>query len=340
MPTGSGISAQIMAAEEVTVGTAVTVTRAYEFNSESLSLSKNIVQGYGLRAGGQYGRSTRRAYTTRSAGGSIEMDLASRGMGMWFKHMLGSSTSALLSGSAYQQIHVPGSLTGKSLTIQKGVPQTDGTVKPFTYRGCKLPSWEISCDVGEIATLSVDVDAWDEVTATALATAAYTAGTEVFHFAEGSLLLGGTVSTASGLTSISGGTVAASVKSASVKGENPMANERYFLGSSGVKAEQQENDWRTVGGSLSCEFVNQATVYDLFAADTATALQLKFISPNAISGANYPTVEITIPSIRFDGETPQVGGPDIVEFDADFTGLDDGTNPAVQIRYLTSDTSI
>jgi hypothetical protein len=337
---GSGLGASLGFGAESTVGTAVTPTSWVEFNSESLKLTKNAVQGQGLRGGGLYPRSSRRAYTTRSAGGDINLDVATQGMGLLFKNMLGAGTSALLSGSAYQQVHTPASLAGQSLTVQKLVPQTDGTLKDFTYPGSKVGGWELACTVGGILTLRCTIDAKDEVTSATVGTPAYNADADVFYFSEGALVLGGTVTTAAGVASVTGGTTVAAVKGATITGTNPMKDDRYFLGASGTKAEQIENGWRTLGGNLDAEFTDQATIYDVFAADSATALKLTFTGTTAISGSDYPTLEVLIPSIRFEGDTPQVGGPDVVGISAGFTGLDDGTNAAVQIRYVTADTAI
>ena len=337
MPIGAGLSAQLGFAAESTVGTIVTPTKFVEFNSETLSLQKNIVQGQGLRAGIQYPRRSRRAYTTKGAGGTVNLDVGTRTMGLLFKQMLGAASSALLSGSTYRQIHTPGDLTGVSLTLQKGVPQTNGTVKPFTYNGCKVSAWELACTVGDILRLQLTLDAWNETTATGLATASYV-NSDVFHFAQGALVLGGTVSTASGLASVSGGTTVAEVTGATINGTNPLKNDRFYFGSAGIKAEQLENDYRTVGGTLNAEFVNQATIYDVMAADTATALKLTFTG--SASGGVTPRLEVLIPSISFDGDSPQVGGPDVVSLNAPFTGLYDGTNAAVQIVYETADTAL
>lgn len=119
-----------------------------------------------------------------------------------------------------------------------------------------------------------------------------------------------------------------------------MATERFFFGAAGTKAEQVENDWRQISGSLDAEFTDLTSVYNTFSSDAATALRLTFTGTTAISGANFPTLEVLIPSIRFDTGAPAVGGPDLLSFGADFTGLDDGTNAAVQIRSVTSDTAL
>lgn len=344
MAYGSGLSGSFGVGQESTWGTSVTPTLWYEFNSESLGLEKNIVQGSGLRAGtgSRYARSTRRAYTTRTAGGTVEMDIPTKKAGLLFRHMLGSPVTTATqqaATAAYKQDHRPGSLTGMSLTLEKGVPQTDGTVQNFLYPGAKITDWEISCAVGEIATMSLTFDAKDEVTTGSLTTPSYTASNGVFHFAQGTLKLGGTPSTTSNVTSISGGTTIAQVTAANLSGTTPLATDRYYFGSAGAKAEQIENDWGSVTGSLDAEFVNQATIYDLYAADTSTALELTFVGAN-IASTYYYTLDIVCPVIFFDGETPKVGGPDIVGLSADFTVLDNGTDNAIQLSYTSTDTAL
>lgn len=340
MAIASGLGASLGIATESVVGTIVSPTRWLEFNSESLSLEKTVLQGAGIRGGGLHPRATRRAVTGRNAGGDVELDLATSGMGMLFRQMLGSSTSAVLSGSAYQQVHTPGDLTGKSLTVQKLVPDNAGTLVPFTYNGCKVASWSIACEVGAIATLRLTLDAKDETTATAAGTPAYSATAQVFHFGQASLVLGGTVATSSGVTSVTGGSTVASVRGVTLDynlnlttGED---NQRI-----GMKREQSEAAWRELTGNLDADFVSQAAIYDTFSADTGVALKVSFVGSTAISGAAYPTLEIIVPEIRFDGSTPQVGGPDLISIGAGFTGLQNAAlDPVVQIRYVTPDTSI
>lgn len=341
MPVAGGLGSSIGIASESAVGTIVSPTRWLEYNSESLHLEKTTINSMGLRGGGLVARSSRRAYTQREAKGDVELEVATKGMGLIFQQMLGgTSASAVLTGSAYQQIHVPGSLTGRSLSVQKLVTTDAAVIVPFTYKGMKVTDWELSCAVGEIATLSLTFDGWDEVTSTGAGTPSYV-DTAVFHFAQGAVSLGGTPSTTAGLTSISGGTTVATVRTASVTGTNPLATDRFFFGSAGVKAEQLENGWREYGGSLEAEFVSQAALYDAFAADSATTLKLSFVGTTAITGSTYPTLEVICPSIRLNGSTPQNDGPDITTMDVDFEALDDGTtNPAIQIRYVTADTSV
>src|SRR6185437_9278628 len=169
------LAAQLVALNETTFGFAPTLTspRTYEFKSETLALKKNTVQGQGLHgASGTlplYDRALRRVLTTYEGGGNIVMDLPGNQLGFWLQAMIGSygqtnATPAQISTSGvYTQVHQPGSLQGKSFTVQVGVPATDGTVEPKTHVGCKVESWEISVEVNQIAQLELTLDTRNEL---------------------------------------------------------------------------------------------------------------------------------------------------------------------------------
>jgi len=48
-------------------------------------------------------------------------------------------------------------------------------------------------------------------------------------------------------------------------------------------------------------------------------------------------IVMTIPNVRFEGTTPNVSGPDVLDLDMPFTGLYDGTNSPLTIQYYTTD---
>lgn len=340
MGIGSGLGSQIGIAQETTPGTAVTVTRFLEFNKESLQFTQESIQGKGLHAGGQYDRLGRYVRTTKTVAGSIDMDVATKGMGLLFAHMLGSTGAATQIGStaAWKQIHTPGPLQGRSLTIQKAVPQaTDGVAKAYTYSGAKIPEWTLSNAVGEILTLSLNVDAWDEVDTTPLAAASYPLA-EVFHFAQAAVKFGGTAAINTGVTSITGGTAVAGLSAFELKGTNPMATDRFFLGSSGLKAEQIENDYRSISGSFDGEF-SKSTLYDLFKNATTTPVQITYTG-SVIESGNACTLDIVLPAVKFSTGTNQVDGPDIVKTKLEFVALDDQTTTPIQITYISSDVAV
>ncbi len=342
MAIGSGLASSLGWSAESTYGTYVAPTKWGEFNSEKLALSKKIIANEGLRGGARFGRVGRRVVTTKEATGSIDMDVSSKGFGVLLTHMLGTTTpTATLvagTGSLYRQIHTAGEMS-RSLTMQVGRPQTDGTIKPFTYVGCKIPSFELSCSIDEYLNLKFDVDARNEVTNQTLVTPSYTSGDEMFHFGQMSASIGGTVSTTSGLATVASSSAITACKGFSVKHNAPLATDRYFAGATTLKAAPIENGMREVTGSLTCEFASQAQLYDLMAADTTTALKFRFDGSIAV-GTGVGAFEILLSAVRFDEATPTVDGPDILENEVSFTAYDDGTNAPIQILYESADTTV
>ncbi|HEY3924352.1 MAG TPA: phage tail tube protein [Acidothermaceae bacterium] len=342
MTTGipSGLGATWGVAPESAVGTATTSGMRWpQFDKAPFSLAKKIVQSQGLH-GGLYEQAPRRAYTSRTAKGQVTMDLIDKQLGLLFKHMLGSSatTTQQASTTAYLQTHTPGDTLGLSLSVQIGKPETSGTIQQFTYPGCKITDWSISTAVDQIGKLDLTFDGWDEQTTTGYAAPSYVAA-DVLHFAEASLLLGGTASTTSGVVSVSGGTALAVVKSATVKGTNALAADRIFIGSAGLKAEQLSNGFRKITGDMEVEFENISDTYAAFTGDTSLALQLVYTG-GLIASTYHNSVSITIPNVHFDMNEIDVDGPAVLTQKVSFTGLDDGTNPPIQIQVIGTDTSI
>lgn len=354
---GSGIAARIVGIQEATWGVAPSLASAisWEFKNESLELKKTTVQGQGLHAGGLYDRAARRVLTNFDVGGGIVMDLPARRLNLLLKHMFGSvgQTNATLTQIAatgvYKATHIPGGMNGNSLTIQKGVPATDGTVYPFTYVGCKITDWEISVDTGAIAQLTLNFDGRNELAGAGnsdplngsvpgLATWAGTS-MDLFHFKEASLITG-TPSTTTGVTSLTSPSTLGSIRSASVKHSIAIDQARYFLGSAGFKSEQLENGFRSISGSFTIDWINGEAQYNAFAADTPLAIQLSFIGPNIGSGPPHAEeLDILVSNIKLDGESPKVGGPEIVQQSVAFTGLDDEVNNQIQAQYFTLDSA-
>jgi hypothetical protein len=341
MGLGAGIASQFGFAQETTPGTPVTVTKFVEYNTETLDFVPNTIQGMGLHAGGQYARASRYSRTTKTVSGAVTMDLATRTLGVLLKNMLGSSATAtqISATTAYKQVHNPGPLDGLGLTLQKGVPEAgSGTVKPYTYNGAKVTSWTISQALDAIATLSIGFDAWNEDDVTALATASYVAS-NVFNFSQVTTIkFGGTASIASGVTSIASGVAVTGLTSFELTGTNPVADSRFFLGSAGVKANQLENDYRTVSGKFSGEF-SKAQYYDVFKAGTTTPIQVTWTQGDA-GGGNAFTFDIILPACKLNSGTNNVGGPDIIQGDIEFVALDDQATTPIQITYISTDTSL
>jgi len=344
-----GLSAQLMIAAESTVGTAVTVTTGYEMlGGETLAFDPTFLDGQGLKAGTGYKRASRTVVSRVSAIGDIPMEFGDRGhFGLWLKHAIGSTitTPTNIATTAYKQIHTPGSKTGLSLTIQEGQTEaSDQVVKPFTYNGCKIPSWEFSCNDNQIAQIKFTIDAWNETNATGLAAASYTSGVIPFSFADATTFtVGGTASTAAGETTIGGSptTVTTVCNGVTIACATPMKVDRYGLGNAGVKREQFENDIPTITGTLTSEFTNLTDFYNTFKANTTTPLQLAFSHGDA--GSSNPfLLSFIFPAVRFKTAQVNVPGPDLLTQAVTFEAYDDGsgTNPVFQVKLVSVDTTL
>lgn len=136
-----------------------------------------------------------------------------------------------------------------------------------------------------------------------------------------------------------GGSAVAAIKKLSVKSGNPLKGDRFYLGSAGVKAEQVINGYRTVTGTMEAEFTSLTALYAAYAADKQLALQVKAVSPNIITGTTPYSLQIDVPALFLDGDTPNIGGPDILTMSIPFTALYDGTNSPITITQVTTDTT-
>jgi len=246
-----------------------------------------------------------------------------------------------------------GGQLGHSLCIQKGVPEVGGTLDPFTYVGVKVSDWEIKCSVGAIAELTLTFDGRNELAGAgnsdplngSVPTLANWPGpptsglgTSMFHFRQATVYMGGTPS-GGGATAVTlGGTAAANVKDIDLKHSIKLDQQRIFLGANGFKAEQIENGFRSITGSMTVEWLAPSYYYNAFAADTTTSLELKFVGPT-VGGQTY-LLDFILPNIKLEGEAPKVGGPAVVTQSVGFTGFDDETTVPIQATYQSEDVAI
>lgn len=326
MAAPSGISSQLGIGAESVFGTPVTVTRFFEHVSASLAFQQERIESQGLRAGLRVGRSSRWALGEKNVEGDIEFELANKNFGIWLEHMMGTiATSQPAVGTdptVYEHLATPGDLTGKSLTVQVGKPDTGGTVRSFTYHGCKVNEWEIAASVGEIAMLTVSLLGEDLDTSTALATASYPSGDSLFVFTQGVLSIAG-----SGFD----------VSEVTLSGNNNLKDDRYFIGSA-LRKNPLENGFREYTGELTAEF-NDLTAFTRFVNGTEAALTL-FFTGATISNAYKYALEITT-NVRFDGEDPEVSGPEVLEQPLSFKCLNSGAgdSAAISLKYRTTDST-
>ncbi|MFN2384137.1 MAG: phage tail tube protein [Gemmatimonadota bacterium] len=323
MAIPSGLSAQLGIVDESTYGTPVTVTRFYEFISESLKCEIERIESAALRSGTRVQRSDRWAAGKKNVGGDIEMELANKSFGLWWKHIMGGvATSQPDAGgnpTVYLYTFTPGDLP-VGLTAQVGRTDIGGTTRAFTYHGCRVAEWALDAAVGEIAKLTMTILGEDEDTATALATASYPSTLALMTFVQGTLSLAGS---------------AYDVSSIKIGGNNGLSDDRYFLGSQ-LRKSPLEAGMRTYTGEIASEFTD-LTAYNRFVNGTEAALLLLFQGATISTTYKYEC-KLTC-NVRFDGETPRVEGADIIKQPLAFKCLGNTSASAIQIDYQTTDTT-
>lgn len=328
MAIGSGLGAQLGIAAETTYGTYVAPTKFIEFTKEGLALKKTTAQSAGIAAGRLLALSSRRVLTRKEISGSLDLEVTNKGMGLLLQALMGTTVTPVQGGAttAYTQTHTLATVAGKSLTIQKGVPLTTGTVTKKNFLGCKVMSGEFSCGVGEMLAGSFEIDGRDVEETSALATASYS-NVSPFHFGQMALKTG----TYASETALDG------IRKVSCKIERPQDQERFYANQSALKKEPIENDQVKISGTLESDYV-ATTLDDLHTSDGATSLVWEFTGP-LIATTYFETFRITLPAIRLDEGPPVVDGFGVVKPTFNYVGLYDGTNQP-KLEYISTDVTI
>lgn len=317
MAAPSALAAQFGYKAESSFGTAVTVDTFVPLVEESLTQEEERLESEGIMVGRRIIDSDQWKTGPKTIEGDIGLELYEQSIGTLLKHALGSVNTT--GSGPYAHALTPGSLTGLGLTIQIGRPDVGGTVRPFTYAGCKISSWEIGVEAGQIATLGLSVvGTVAETTATALASASYAAqATRPFTAIEC------TVHTIGGS--------ATNVKTFTLSGDNGLDTDRRFLGSA-LPAQPLEAERRTYEGELGLEF-SSLTDYERFTAGTEADI--------AITLSNGIESLAIVAHARFDGTTPTVGGQGIVTLDMPFKLVGDGSDAdALTMTYTSDDSTV
>ena len=317
---------QIGFADESTYGTAATVTRFFEFNSESIEEAEGRTEGDPLRVGTFVRRSDRFTPYFAGASGTIEFDVLSKGFGFWLKHMLGQvATTGPTETSVYTHTGTMADLYGKSFTCQVGRPfNPSGTVQPFTYSGGKVTEWTLSNSVDANLVLSLGVDFQSVDHATELATASYPSGMEPLTWAGGVLTIDGD---------------AFDITEVSISGNNGLDVDRRQIRANTAKKEPTGGR-REVEFSISADFDSmdqRNRVHSTTRSGALASIVTTWNGPTLLGTSLYPSVTVTLPAARFDSWSAANGGPEAISQTLSGVGTYDGTNSAVTIAIANAD---
>lgn len=320
MAIRSGLASQLGWKEESVYGTYVAPDKFAQHVGFAVKLDQEEIQSSALRAGQLNLRSDQRVNNRLGVEGELEFELRTKGFGLWHKHGWGASAITTPSGATSTRRHTYqlADLFPGSLTVQGGVPDVGGTVRPFSWLGCKVTSWSLQQSVDELLKLTVGLDGMDETTTQALAATSYPASDALFEYGQCVVNVGGAAFHASSFAC----TLAKQLKT-----------DRRFLRGSQLKKEPVANGLRSLDGTLVGEF-EDLTAYNRFVSKTAAQIDVTWTGALIETGFNH-TLTLTLPVCLFTGETPGVGGPDVVEQTLPFTVLDEDAS----LVWDTTDTT-
>jgi hypothetical protein len=317
----------VQIAEEVTYSTFVSPTRAYEAQADTFTRDTTYLESVGMRRDLQTVRSDRNDTITLGATGSIETDVLTKGHGLLMKHMLGTSAGPVQQGAtpAYLQTFSSDD-TGPTTSYSTQVSRVDagGTLRTFTYNGAIPTGFNITQSLDEATKMTIDFDAAEEVTSETEATPSYPSSADVFDFTMATVQIND-----SGVHSFT---------SFSLDADLAMKTDRRFLKGSAVKSIPKRSSVPTYTGTIEGEF-EDLTQFAAFTAGTTFKLEFDVSYPTAISGAYYPHLHVTLPVCKWTGSTPVASLDDMTTISLPYTCLFNGTDAAVTIEYMSTDTT-
>lgn len=333
MAIGSGLASQIGGKKESVYGTTVVPDHFWEFRTETFVRDQDYLQSTQLRAGRMYPSASRRTPTTRRSTGAVTMEVPNKGFGFFLDLMHDSVVAPVQQGAtaAYKQSHPIGTNgSRKSATIQVGKPDSSGVVRPFTGAGAVLSGWTFDCDLGEFLTSALTFDVRDLISTPgaanyqALATPSYPTDLRGFNFAQGLVTLDGDA--------------AAKIRGFTINGGSAMKTDRFVLNRTGLKDQPIHNAYAAGEGTLRVEFASMA-LYNRFVNNERAAVVLDFEGPEIAVG-QPEKLAITLGSVGWEGTTPQVDGPDVVDHEMQMRIGDAGSGPPILIDYYSTDTAL
>lgn len=330
----SAIGSQLGVKDETTYATGVVVDRFYQLASYDVETTQVRLRPKQIRASGWAPLSSQQRVAIQGGTLACEMEWMSKGMGWWLKHLVGATATGSPSDSAYTHTGTIGSLWGDFFTAQVDAPfHPSGTSQALTLEGCKVASWELKCSAPEdLMTLSMEIDAAEVVTGTALASASYPSGIMPYGWIDVACTIAGS---------------AVTINSWSIKCNNNLDLERYHQRSSAIKLEPTHNGFREIEFEIECDF-DSLTQYNRVRA-TASADATKAVVLTAtmtdtgalIGSATNPSTTITIDAASFDeitglGKDEPTG---TITQTLSGVGLWDGTDSPLTIAYVSADST-
>lgn len=327
MAFGTGLDSQLGLGTESAYGTFIAPSKFLEVEEFAIDPVVKAIDYFPLTRG-PFLRSGYHREKVIGGTGTSRAALLDKGTLRLLKHMLGVAVDAQV-GTTVEYTHtftpdMTNGYRGLSATVQGGIPQTDGTVQPFTGLGGKVTRWEIAISRQDWLKITATWDFQSVVTSQALAVPSYASGAQPFSELD--------------LTLTINGVAAATLESLRITGDIPLDTTRFAAG--GVKREPLLNGQQKVTGTLAGSEFDSMTAFNNWLNGTEVAnVVATLIGPTIPTLANPYKVTITIPVIRYTGDAPKLNGPAIVKQDRPFEALYNGSAAPITIVVNSDETA-
>lgn len=319
---------------ESTYGTAVNVTKFFEITKEDIKGNYTRQQAAALSAS-FVDRSDRYAVAHKGASGSVDIEVLSKGFGNWFRFLTGAvATTGPTETSAYTHTATVAELYGDAFTCQVGRATFAGVVKPWTYEGGKVTDFSFSNQVDQTLQCSIGMDFETEYQpdsptgAYALQTNVPVTGAEVLAWQGGTITIAG---------------VTTDISEFSVKCDNALNVDRFYINSAASKKEPTQDGKRAITFSVKTPYADNGFWKKVSSATNAGAtgvISAQWTGLTLLGSTIYPSFKIDIPVARFDEGGPNVDGPGMLDQTFTGVGLYDGTNSPITLTYVSGDTTV
>jgi hypothetical protein len=335
---GSGLAGFVGIGAESAYGTVATPTDFVEVRSSKIVRKKHFVQGTGLAAGRVVDPFARYRNTWTDCSGPIEFEWLNTGMGLLLTHIMGSpdATPTVTSeGSGAYGLACPlGANDGMSLSIQEGLPQTDGTIDPYTALGCKVQEVEFTCERGGLLTVTLTIDGQTLVQTTALGEPTYGAAAQPFDGSQVAVKVAAMGDTPAAVDG---------VKKWTLKIARKLATERIYMGAT-LKAQPVSNGIIEITGSFDVDFVDtvvKAAFDDMLAGDSPLSANIAGIGAAIGTSDQFDTLSFDVPSLMLTDGTPELPGPEVLSSTFNFkAGMDAAADAGVTATWISADTTL
>lgn len=324
---------------EASYGTYLAPNRALEFDDEDLDFKPNWSDGKGLRVGSFTDLDYRSVETSRQGDGGVTIAAQTKGMGVLLDAAHGVSTSTLVTGATYQQVH-QFALNPASLCIQKGIPQTTvGTVDALSFLGCMVDSWGFDGANDAVPTFNFKFDVRDIDSLQSFAALTYPTllPTSLYSFEHAAAAYGGTLTAPTTTALATGATVNNTLRDFKFDVNNNLIR-RPNVGLAGLTAKPQVGR-RQVTGSFTAEYENMTSFLADYRANTSRPLVVTYTSAEALS-TGFATLQFVLPAIKLRSAVPKANGDETITVEHSFKAYSTAATPALYTVVRTSDTAI